>query len=153
MVSNITCTPASVLLTVPPGPTLKLVAVAGPRLIPLMVINSPGAMAPNAPLALLEIVDGCGAGTPVTVTVTLTVIAGWPVGVMVMAPVYVPAAVKLVGVIDAVKVNALPSPPVVPLVGVTESHPVVLAEVAVMAAAPPVLVTFKVWLAGAVPPN
>src|SRR5260370_41949984 len=116
MVSKSTCTPASKLLTVFPTPTVKLAGVDGPSIVPLIVINSPGEIAPNAPLALLEIVDGCGNGTPVTMTATATVIAGRPLGVIVMVPLYVPAAVKLVGVTDTVNAKEDPDGPVDPLV-------------------------------------
>lgn len=150
--SKSTCTPASVLLTVFPTPTVKLAGVVGPSCVPLIVINSPGEIAPNAPLALLEIVDGCGTGTPVTVTVTGTVIAGRPLGVMVIVPLNVPGAVKLVVVTDTVNANGDPVAPVDPLVGVTPSQLPVLAALTETLATPPVLVTFNVCAGGAALP-
>src|SRR5438046_2016815 len=124
MLSNSTCTPLSVLLTVFPAPTLKLTPVAGPRFVPLIVISSPTAITPNTPLALLEMENACGTGTPLTITVTITVIGDWAAGVIVIVPVNVPVVVKTAGATETVNVNGEASPVVVvPVVGVTDSHP------------------------------
>ena len=90
--SKVTWTPASVELTVPWAFTVNTVpdaGDAGPRLTPLIAINSPGAIAPNPLLIpLFETVVTEGVGAALTVSVTFTVIgeANTPGALMLSEP-------------------------------------------------------------------
>jgi hypothetical protein len=117
----------------------------------LIVINSPGAIAPNAPLALFDMVPGCGTGTPVTVTVTGTTIGVCPFAVIVIVPLYVCAAVNAEGTSATTSADCVPAAPVVPVGGVTVNQPTLTeVENATDALA---LDTLSVCDAGVAPPN
>src|SRR5215472_765395 len=105
-----------------------------------MDIISPGAIFPETPLALLEMVAGVGAGGFVTVSVTgiVTGPVEAPDAVTVTVPLYVPKA-RLVAL-----TLMLTSMGVVPLVTSVESHPLgVEAEATVNAVGAPEEATLK----------
>src|SRR5712691_3811307 len=144
--SNKTCTPARVGLTPPCALIVNRAGVEGPSNVPLMVIGSPGAMAPPTLLALLVTATGCGGGNPVTVNVTLTGIgvASTPGAVMEMVPPYTPGA-RPWGFTVTERFCGVDRPfSDDPLAGVTDSQllpPPVVVMPTLNCTTPPVLVT------------
>src|SRR2546423_11331280 len=106
-------------------------------------------MEPDRLLAALVTVSGCGGGVAVTVSVTLTVIGVLvPAGVIVIVPLYVPAARPVVFT------DTFRSLGVVPVVASTEKKFAGVAVVPTLncTAEAPALVTLTFCAAGWLPP-
>src|SRR5271154_1334921 len=152
MPSNSTCTPASIGLTPPPALRVKLAAGDGPRLVPLMAINSPGVMGPEPLVALLMMNAGCGTGTAVipSVTVTTRGVVSTPGAVIVTVPLRVLPAAVPAGMFCGFT-ETLIDLGVAPLVVSMAKQLPALAAAAEKFTGPPLLESARAWAAGADP--